>query len=62
MSACPRAAAPVQPLQWERPLLLEKWRMQQVQQVLRWPRALLPPPGHRPRQAPVPWGRSAPAQ
>ncbi|WP_017167654.1 hypothetical protein [Xanthomonas phaseoli] len=52
MSACLRAAAPVQPLQWERPVLLEKW---QVQQVLRWPRALLVPPGHRPRQAPVPW-------
>ncbi|MFW3176974.1 hypothetical protein EX530_20575 [Xanthomonas phaseoli] len=59
MSACPCATAPVQPLQWERPVSLEKW---QVQQVLRWPRALLVPPGHRPRQAPVPWERSAPAQ
>ncbi|OOW67787.1 hypothetical protein Xmlh_16570 [Xanthomonas axonopodis pv. melhusii] len=57
MHACRRAAVPVQRLQWERPLLLETWQVQQVRQVLRWPGALLVLPG-RQWQAQAPWVRS----
>ncbi len=54
--ACRRAAVPVQRLRWERPVLPEKWQVQQVRQVLHWPGALLVLPGrHRQWQAQVPW-------